>query len=78
MAQSGIMAGMRKNRQKKLSEQIRKAIDKSSISRYRISQDTGVDAGALSRFHHGTAGLSLDALDRIGQYLNLKVVREEK
>ena len=72
-----MMAAMRKNRQQKLSDQIRAAVDESGITRYRLSKDTGIDQGALSRFHHGTAGLSLSALDRLGEYLNLKVIREE-
>ena len=69
---------MRKNRQKKLSEQIRKAVADSGITRYRISKDTGVDDGALSRSHHGKAGLSMDALDRIGAYLGLDIVVRKK
>ncbi len=72
------MPTMRKNRQKKLSEQIRKAVADSGITRYRISKDTGVDDGALSRFHHGKAGLSMDALDRIGAYLGLDIVVRKK
>ena len=69
---------MKKKRVKKLSNQIRKAIAESGITRYRISKDTGVDDGALCRFHHGKAGLSLDALDRIGQYLELEIITQKK
>jgi transcriptional regulator with XRE-family HTH domain len=59
---------------KKLSEQIRVAIKSSGMTRYRLCCESGVDQGALSRFVHGKAGLSLDALDRIGLVLGLQIV----
>lgn len=71
------MPGMRKNRQKKLSDQIRKAVDKSGVTRYRLAKETGIDQGALSRFHHGKAGLSLNALDRLGAYLGLEIITQK-
>lgn len=62
----------------KLSDQIKRAIEKSGMSRYRLSCESGVDQGHLSRFVHGKAGLSLDALDEIGLVLGLRIIVERK
>jgi hypothetical protein len=58
---------------KRLSEQIREAIVKADVSRYRISLETGVDQTALSKFVLGRRGLSLEAMDAIGLYLGLSI-----
>jgi plasmid maintenance system antidote protein VapI len=57
-----------------LSEQFRKAIETCGESRYAISKATGIDQSALSRFIHGERGLSMDVMDRLGEYLGLKLV----
>ncbi len=59
---------------KKVSDQIREAILKADVSRYELAKVTGVSQSTLSRFVRGDrAGLSFDALDRIGLYLGLKI-----
>ena len=68
---------MAMKRTKKLTDQIRQAIDDSGLTRYRIAQDTGLDESTLAKFYHGTRGLSLDNLDRLCQFLGLKVVRDD-
>ena len=69
---------MKKKRHKKLSDQIRAAVDESGITRYRLAKETAIDQGALSRFHHGTARLSMDTLDRLAEYLELEIVTRKK
>lgn len=58
---------------KPLTEQIRKAIDGSGMTRYAIGKATGIDQATLSRFMSGKAGLSLPNLDKIGQLLRLQL-----
>ena len=70
--------GMAKQRTKKMTDQIRQAIDDSGLTRYRIAQDTGIDESTLAKFYHGTRGLSLDNLDLLFGFLNLQIVRERK
>ncbi len=54
----------------KMSDQIRRAIEESGLSRYRIAKATGVDEGILSRFMHGSS-MRTDTLDRIAECLGL-------
>lgn len=57
----------------KLSDQIRRAIDESGMTRYRISQLTGINESGLAKFYNGHRGLSMDALDQIGELLGLEI-----
>ncbi len=65
-----------KRKQIKLSEQVRQAIDTCGITRYQISQDTGIDQATLCRFMGGYGGLSIPVLDTLGEYLGLRIVAD--
>ena len=69
---------MAKRRSKKITDQVRQAIDDSVVTRYRIAQDTGIDQSTLAKFFHGTRGLSLDNLDVLCDYLGLQIVADRK
>lgn len=69
---------MAKKRSYKLSDQLRQAIDGSGLSRYAISQQTGIDQASLSRFMQGQVGLSLDAIDRLSEFLQLTITTGRK
>ena len=56
------------------SDQVRRAIRDAAITRYELSQRTGVDQSVLSRFIKGKSGISLDSLDLIAEVLDLRVV----
>ena len=58
------------------SEQLRRAIRESGITRYSISAKTGVDQAALSKFLKGERGLSLSAVDRVMSVLGLEIKRK--
>ena len=57
----------------KLSRGIRRAIEESGMSRYRLSRESGVTQAALSRFMHGKRGLTLDSADRLMDVLGLEI-----
>ena len=57
---------------------IRKAIDKSGRSRYAIAKAVGIDQGHLSKVMKGQAGLSLENLEKLLEYLDLEVSVRKK
>ena len=69
---------MTKKQSKPMSERLKDAIETSGVTRYRISQETGIEESALSRFMSGKRGLSMEAIDRLLEYLNLEVVEKSK
>ena len=69
---------MSRRRTKKLSDQIRQAIDNSGQTRYAIAMATDLDQSALGKFVHGERGLSLESVDRIGEHLGLRIVMDHK
>ncbi len=56
-----------------LSDQVRAAVDASGLSRYRICKETGLSQAAMSRFMSGQGGLSMKALDRVADLLDLNI-----
>ena len=73
IASIGNHVDMAKRRSKKLSDQLRQAIDDSGLTRYRIAKETGIDESALAKFYNKHRGLSMEALDQIGEYLGLAI-----
>ena len=69
---------MAKKRSDRLSDQIRQAIDDSGVTRYRISKETGLNESALAQFYNGHRGLSLDALDVLGAFLDWTITLGRK
>jgi transcriptional regulator with XRE-family HTH domain len=69
---------MAKRKSLKLTDQLRRAIDDSGLTRYRIAKDVGIDESALAKFYKGQRGVSADVLDRLGEYLNLELVRSDR
>jgi hypothetical protein len=63
-------------KQSTLSEQLRQAIDASGKTRYRIWKESGVSQARLSLFMAGKAGLSIPAIDKLGQLLGLRLVAD--
>ena len=65
---------MGKKRPKKLTEQIRQAINDCGASRYEIAKCTGIDESALAKFFNGNRGLSMESLNALGEFLELEIV----
>ena len=60
---------------KPLSDQLRRAIRESGLSRYAICKATDIDQSAMSKFLAGRVGLSLASVDRLADFLGLKLVK---
>jgi transcriptional regulator with XRE-family HTH domain len=69
------MAGKKPTRKRSnlLTDQLRTAIDHSGLTRYRIAKETGISESALSQFYNGHRGLSMDALNALGEFLQLTI-----
>ena len=65
------------SKSERFSDQIRRAIDESGMSRYRICALIGLDKSVMSRFMAGKSGLGLETIDRLAELLGLKIVTEK-
>lgn len=59
-------------------DEIRKAIESSDVTRYRISKDIGLNESHLSAMMAGRKGLSIEALEKLADYLGLEIVTRPK
>lgn len=73
MNSNGYDAGVAKKRTNVLTDQLRQAIDDSGLTRYRISKETGISESTLAQFYNGHRGLSMEALNALGEFLQLKI-----
>lgn len=59
-------------------DDVRKAIQASAKSRYRIWKETGISQPQLSKLMRGERGLSIEALERLAECLGLEIVIRPK
>ena len=69
---------MAKRPSKLLTDQLRRAIDDSGLTRYRIAKETGVSQSTLAQFYNGHRGLSMEALNALGEFLQLRITLGRK
>ncbi len=55
-------------------DEIRKAIEASDKSRYRLWKQTNIKQSHLSRLMSGNAGLSVENLERLARALGLEII----
>jgi len=58
-------------------ETLRKQIEKSGLSRYRISQDTGVDQATLCRLMQGKT-ITVETADLLLNYFEIELVKRKR
>ena len=61
------------SKKERLSDEVRRAVQDSGLSRYAICKEIGLDQAAMSRFILGKAGLGMKALDRLAVLLDLHI-----
>lgn len=61
-----------------LLNMLRKAMESSGQSRYRISKETGIAESVLSRFMSGETALTVETVERLADYLGLEIVLRPK
>src|SRR3954454_13996427 len=70
---NGSIRRMRRKRST-LSDQVRRAINDSGMSRYALCKEIELSQSTMSRFMAGKGGLSMDMLNRVGAVLGLEIV----
>jgi len=61
-----------------LAEQLRRAIEDSGHTLYRICKATGTQYGVLWRFKVGRSDLRLETASRVADFLGLRLVKADK
>lgn len=61
-----------------LLDEIRRAVETSGKTRYRIAKESGVSAGQLSRLVNGERGMTVETIERLADHLGLKITIEPK
>jgi transcriptional regulator with XRE-family HTH domain len=69
---------MAKGRTNLLTDQLRQAIDDSGLTRYRIAKEAGISESALAQFYNGHRGLSMESLNALGDFLQLRIALGRK
>ena len=58
----------------KLSEQVRRAVEESGMTRYAICMAIGMHESVMSRFMNGKGGLQQDSMDALADLLEIDIV----
>ena len=69
---------MSTKRKTRFSDQLRRAVEQSGLSRYAICKRAGLDQSVLHRFMHGTSGLSVASIDTICEILKLRLTADDQ
>lgn len=69
---------MTRKQPKKLTDQLRQAIDECGLTRYAIAKESDIDESALAKFYNRHRGLSSKALDKLGECLQLNITLGRK
>lgn len=63
----------KKERGQTVSETLRKAIENSDLTLYRVAKDAGIGYATLHRFMHGERAVSMEVLDKLCWYMELEL-----
>jgi transcriptional regulator with XRE-family HTH domain len=61
-----------------LIDAIRRAVENCDKTQYRIAKESGVSSGQLSRLVRGERGMTVDTIERLADYLGLRITIEPK
>ncbi len=63
----------KRKRHESFSDQLRRTIKESDLSRNQLCKAAGIDPSHLHRFVHGTGRLTNDTIDKIAEVLKLQL-----
>ena len=61
-----------------LSGTLRRAMERSGLTLYRIMKDTGIDYTTVFEFYHGRRDVRISTAERLADYLGLELVPRGK
>ena len=61
-------------KREKLSDQVRRTVEDSGLSRYAICKELGLSQATMSRFMNGKGLLSMECLDALADLLDLNII----
>lgn len=70
----GKIPSMNPKKQLRFADEIREAVNQSGLTPYRICKETGIDQGQMSRFLAGRMWLGEETMNRLAEFLKLRVV----
>ena len=62
----------------RIYDQLRRAIEDSSKSRYQLWKETDIDQGQLARFMDGISGLSVESMECLIEALGLEIIIRQR
>jgi len=62
----------------KIFDKLRHVIQNSQKSRYRLSQDTGIEQSQLSRFMYGKAQLGTENIEKLAKALGYELILRKR
>jgi transcriptional regulator with XRE-family HTH domain len=65
-------------KREKLSDQVRRTVEDSGLSRYAICKELGLSQATMSRFMNGKGLLSMEYLDALADLLDLNITLGRK
>ncbi|MBN2023917.1 MAG: helix-turn-helix transcriptional regulator [Pirellulales bacterium] len=69
---------MKEKQREALSDQLRRLIEESPLTRAEISRRTGIAESTLCKLVQGERGISTDSWDALGECLNLRIVSDKR
>jgi plasmid maintenance system antidote protein VapI len=61
-----------------ITDLLRKTINKSGVPKLVLSRETGVTRPSIIRFARGDQSITLDAADKLAEYLGLELVTTKR
>lgn len=62
----------------KIQDAVRRAVEASDLSRYRMAKDLEISQATISKFMSGERGLGIETLERLAEYLSLEIIIRPK
>lgn len=67
----------RRTKPESFSDQLRRIIEESELSRNQLCLAAGLDPSHLHRFVHGTGRLTNDTIDRVAEVLGVRLIVQD-